>query len=284
MGVFVGLALVFLLAVAVVVAFYGLAVTMTDTWAPFNFIMFQQPKSGYTDQLVNLWVDKPWRVDGKRIPCRWEQSYDQDTTPYADRTLIVYSHGNAEDLLQCMQFLQKMAHGMQCDVVGYDYSGYGLNEADHFERSTEGVNLTLQTVVDRMVTQGYRRQNIILWGYSLGTGPSLHMAAAMCQNQNPPRCVILLAPYSSILDVVKDVVPESVASIFEERWNNVHSIAKVTCPILILHGQSDGMISHQHSERLIKQQPNAKLILMPNTGHTQFSWPETIKEVRSWMH
>lgn len=283
MGVFLGLALVFLLSVGLVIACYGLAITMTDTWAPLNFIMFQQPKSGYTDQLVNLWVDKPWRVDGKRIPCRLEHGYTEDETPKADRTLIVYSHGNAENLLQCAQFLQNMASAMQCDVVGYDYSGYGLNEADHFERSTEGVNLTLQTVVEHMVGQGYQRHNIILWGYSLGTGPSLHMGASMCQNHTPPKCVILLAPYSSILDVVKDVVPEGVANIFAERWNNVQSIMKVTCPTLILHGQSDGMISHEHSERLKQNQPNAKLILMPNTGHTQFSWPETIKEVQTWL-
>jgi len=254
----------------------------SDYDSPLNFVMFQEPKNKYSDQLVNQWVDKPWRSDGKRIPSRIEHGYRSDV-PLAERKLVLYSHGNAEDLLNCVQFIRELSSSIGMDVVCWDYSGYGLNELDKFERTPEGINLSLQTLLDHLIQKGYKLENIILWGYSLGSGPSVHLASILCQRGTPPAGVVLFGAYSSILDVVKDATNEKVASMFHERWNSKELIGNITCPILLMHGQSDGLIRYHHAEKLKEKNPNARLVLLPNTGHTRFSWGEAIKEVRRWL-
>lgn len=253
-----------------------------DWDAPLNLVLYQEPQNRYPDQFVNLWVDKPWRTDGKRIPCRWEV-YDAEQ-PVEDRTLILYSHGNNENLIYCGEFMRQLSQSLHLDAVCWDYSGYGLNDPDRFERSADGVNLSLKTVLDHLVEkEGYRLPHIYLWGYSLGSGPSLLIASRLCQAGTPPQGVILFGAYASIKMVVADHTNENIANLFSERWNSAQNIKHVTCPVLILHGQSDGLIKIKHAEKLKKAQPNAKLVVLPNVGHTTFSWGDSIHEVQKWM-
>lgn len=284
---FFGLLFTLLLVAAVVlVAVFGIspANVATDIQSPLNMVMFQQPSHRYSDQLVNLWIEKPWRSDGKRLPCRIEKGYDPEV-PTSERTLVLYSHGNAEDLMYCAQFLRELAHKLGVDVMSWDYSGYGLNDTDKNERSMKGINLSLKTILDEMTSsrQGYRMDNIVMWGYSLGSGPTVALAAELCRKETPPAAVVLFGAYSSIIDVVKDKVGDKVASFFDARWDNAFEIQSVSCPVLIMHGQSDGLIGYHHAEKLKKSQPQAKMVLLPNTGHTQFSWGDAIKEVKGWL-
>lgn len=258
-----------------------------DWDAPLNLAVFRAPgPNRYSEQLVNLWVPKAWRTDDatQRIPCRIEHGY-RPSVPLAERKLILYSHGNAEDLMSCTQFLRELAERVGMDVVTWDYSGYGLNPAQKFERTTEGVNLSLKTVLDAVCERGYRRDHILLWGYSLGTGPSTALAAALSRRQETIAGLILFGAYTSILDVVRQHTPGWVAGCFEERWNSREAIAAVTCPILLMHGQSDGLIPAQNSQHLLQAAAadRAKLVLFPNVGHTQFSWMDAMKEVSRWL-
>lgn len=258
-------------------------VNVVDLDSPLNMVIFQSPGTNrYSSSLVNLWIPKTWRTDDTHIPCRLE-TFDRETT---SRKLIVYSHGNAEDLLACSQFIRELSEYTQMDVVSWDYSGYGLNPVDRFERSVEGVNLSLKTIIEYFVQQkGYMLENIVLWGYSLGTGPTIGVASRLCKDGKLPGGVILFAPYSSILDVVRDHTHPKVAEQFTERWDSKESIKHVTCPVLLMHGQSDGMIPCKHSQTLKSKIPGdkSKLVLFPNIGHTQFSWQDTIKEVVQWL-
>ncbi len=252
-----------------------------DYDSPLNFLLFQEPNAVYSDQLVNMWVDKTWRPDGKRIPCRMEKT--ASLAEPQDRRIVVYSHGNAENLLTCSQFIRELSGQMDMDVVAWDYSGYGLNEPDKFERTPAGINLSLQTIVEDLVGQGYRLKNMILWGYSLGTGPSTHLAASLSKKQSQTAGLVLMGAYASVLDVVEDQTSKDISQWFTERWSTKDVIGDVQSPILILHGQSDGLISVKHADILAERASNAKKVILPNTGHTKFHWGECAKEVKKWM-
>jgi len=246
-------------------------------------VLFQEPTPRYSSRLVNVWVSKTWREDGQRIPCRYEV-FDPEIEIY-DRTLVIYSHGNAEDLLSCTHFIQDVSTSLKTDIVSWDYSGYGLNPHNEFERTPEGINLSLKTLHNHFLEEGYRPENILFWGYSLGTGPTIKHVAELCQNENTtnPKGMVLFGAYSSILQVVSDATNEWIAQRFEERWNSNENIRKIDCPVLLMHGQRDGLISMEHSKRLKESRPEAKLVILPNTGHTTFSWTDCLKEVRSWL-
>lgn len=282
-----GLLVIGLILVAFVCVFVPNA--SADLDSPLNFVMFKSPGvNRYTDQLVNLWIPKPWKIEPSgKIPCRIEYGYRRGIEN-ASRKLIIYSHGNAEDLMSCSQFIRELSEKTMMDVVSWDYSGYGLNPIDKFERTTEGMNLSLKTIINYFTSTGYDQKHILLWGYSLGTGPSV----AVASKTDPLMGLVLFGAYSSILDTVREHVHPKVAELFTERWNSKDSISSVTCPILLMHGQSDGLIPCKHSEVLKgyaekanqnADRKNVKLILFPNVGHTQFSWADTMKEVANWM-
>jgi pimeloyl-ACP methyl ester carboxylesterase len=263
-----------------------LVTTPTRCWvdraAPFNLVLYREPGSQYTSQLVNQWVEKPWRDDGGRIPCRLEKDTSSGAT-VGQRTLVIYSHGQSENLLSCVQFAQQASASLSADILCYDYSGYGLNPPDSFERSEEGVSRTLHTVYQAMVQQGYHPGNIVLWGYSLGTGPSVKLAATLSQSGQQLKGLLLFGAFSAVSQVIKDHTHARVASLFEERWHNARTLGVVTCPVLLLHGQNDQVVNIKHAQQLKRANPAAKLLTLPNVGHSIGSWTVATSEVQAWL-
>ena len=60
-------------------------------------------------------------------------------------------------------------------MIAYDYPGYGLSEG---KPSEEGCYDAVEAVYDYVVNQlGRNPVEVIMWGRSLGTGPSLFLAS-----------------------------------------------------------------------------------------------------------
>jgi pimeloyl-ACP methyl ester carboxylesterase len=285
MILFLLLFLVVIITVILLVASGGnLEKCIAEYASPLNLAIYREPKTLYSDQVINLWIDKPWRDDGNRIPCCIERSSAISAMKTSDKTLVIYSHGNGENILNCVPFIRELSTSIEADVLCYDYSGYGLNPLVSTERTPEGVNLTLRTIYEHMVyDEGYLPENIIFWGYSLGSGPSVYMASYLSQKNTSVKGVVLFGAYTSILDVVSDSTYPEIADLFSERWNNVKIIHHVTCPILILHGQNDAVINVKHAQRLKQASKTGKLVILPNIGHASFSWNDSIKEVKEWL-
>ena len=92
------------------------------------------------------------------------------------KVLIIYSHGNASDLGDVYFFGEAVCIEFGVDFLAYDYSGYGRNN----QRLQPNEKLTysdLQSVLAFAVGYlGYALDQIILWGYSLGSGPTCELA------------------------------------------------------------------------------------------------------------
>lgn len=95
--------------------------------------------------------------------------------------------------------------------------------------------------------------------------------------------MVCFAAYTSIVNLLADLTHPKLASVFEERWDNVATIRKVTCPVLLLHGQMDTWIRVSHSEELKRACPEAKLVILPKTGHDSFGWSEALRHVAAWL-
>ncbi len=252
-----------------------------DFGSPLNIMLYQEPTVSYPNQFVNLWVDKPWRTDSSRIPCHVEFF---DSNKY-----IIYSHGNAENLLTALPFASLLSNKLQANVICYDYSGYGLNGYDSYERSAEGVNATLKAVYNYLLTRdqsAVSSSDICLVGYSLGTGCSVQLAADLGPNVGG---LVLIAAYASILEVVKETVSSSfgvkaasqISSMFSERWNNLRTIPQVKCPILLLHGKYDQLIPLKHAQKLKQASSNSTLI-ETDCGHASFNWDHIVNHIETW--
>ena len=65
----------------------------------------------------------------------------------------------------------------------------------------------------------------------------------------------------------------------EGSWRS--KLADITAPTLVLHGTDDPMFLPIHGEALAREIPNARLVLLPQTGHEfpRENWPLVLREL-----
>ncbi|KAG0464518.1 hypothetical protein HPP92_020587 [Vanilla planifolia] len=144
--------------------------------------------------------------------------------PSASLTLL-YSHGNAADLGQLHDLLVELSVHLRVNVMGYDYSGYGQSSGKPTEQNTY---LDIEAVY-KCLEENYEThaEDIILYGQSVGSGPTLDLATQLPNL----RAVVLHSPILSGLRVMYPVKH----SYWFDIYKNVDKIPRVTCPVLIIH-------------------------------------------------
>lgn len=108
---------------------------------------------------------------------------------------ILYSHGNAIDLGHAHWFCVQLSAALECDVVCYDYSGYGLSGGKPSEKNVyEDIKAAWEYTLS---IHEPRAERIILYGSSLGTSPTIDLATRV-------KCagVVLQSAFKSSLSVV----------------------------------------------------------------------------------
>ena len=108
----------------------------------------------------------------------------------AFQTTIVYAHGNASDMADSLVFIEYLSQLIMTEFVIFDYSGYG--ESRVLDVGEEVICKDLEIVL-AWLTQKMSIQDIILWGFSLGTYPVIHAAS-----KYPVKGIVLQCPIASI--------------------------------------------------------------------------------------
>lgn len=245
--------------------------------------MFQEPDVSYGANDVNMWVTKKWKSDGSRIPCHIMRHENKE-----HRNILIYSHGNAENLQHAKMLQRLLYDDLKVDVVVYDYPGYGLNTYDIDERNADGFNITLESVIDQLTTEyKYDVSNMIFMSYSLGTGPSLHNVDRLCtQKRTPPKAVITMGAFTSIKSLIQEHTNKLISDVFEERWDcekYMKTMHSNNVPTLIIHGERDTLIPVKHAKRFSEINPDAKLVLSPTSGHTTLIYSPIVQSIKQWL-
>ena len=86
--------------------------------------------------------------------------------------------------------------------------------------------------------KGIKEDDIVIYGESLGTGISTHLA----QNKNFAG-IILETPFTSMVDAAKVYYPYiPVGLLLKDRFDNKSKIKNINSPVLIMHGQADQIV------------------------------------------
>ncbi|XP_039052039.1 alpha/beta hydrolase domain-containing protein 17B-like [Hibiscus syriacus] len=161
--------------------------------------------------------------------------------PHA-RLTVLYSHGNAADLGQLYDLYVQLKVNLRVNLMGYDYSGYGASTGKPSESNTyadiEAVYQCLQT------EYGVSQEDLILYGQSVGSGPTLHLAAKLPRL----RGVVL---HSGILSGLRVLCHVKFSFCFD-IYQNINKIQKVKCPVLVIHGTEDDVVNWLHGNGLWK--------------------------------
>lgn len=185
--------------------------------------------------------------------------------------VILYLHGNVGDNGRSLPQTRSLTD-LGYDLFLVDYRGYGKSEG---EISAEAhMTEDLQFVYDHLV-QEYGEENILLVGYSLGTGPSAYLAA-----NNEPKGVLLVAPYTSLTDMKNQFFWMFPDFLMKYAANNKYNLENSTVPVSIIHGTEDELIPFSMAEALAAVDPErVKLVPVPGGSHRGAIFSESVRPV-----
>ena len=179
--------------------------------------------------------------------------------PIATYTLL-YIHGNAEDLGTIQPMLDRL-YEWGFSVFAYDYRGYGTSDGQAGENNAyQDADAAYQYLTQQL---NIPAKQIILYGRSVGGGSATDLA-----KRYSVAGLILESTFTSAFRVV---VPFPLLPF--DKFPNRRKLKQVDCPVLVMHGQKDQIISIQHGESLYDAAPEPKSSLwIEEAGHNDFTW------------
>lgn len=173
--------------------------------------------------------------------------------------VILYLHGNVGDNGRSL-YQTRSLQDLGYDLFLVDYRGFGKSEGDI--SSEADMTEDFQAVYDHLKTE-YKEDQIILAGYSLGSGPASYLAA-----NNKPGAVVLVAPYTSLTDMKNLFFWIFPDFLLKYKLDNRMELARSTSPVFILHGTNDELIPLAMGKELEALDPERiKLVEMNGVGH-----------------
>lgn len=148
---------------------------------------------------------------------------------------ILFSHGNAVDLGQMSSFYYGLGTRLDCNIFTYDYSGYGASGSTPTEKNLYS---DIQAAWNALrIKYGISPSNIILYGQSIGTVPTVDLASKYdCAG------VVLHAPLMSGMRVAFNTSRTWCCDAFPsiDKMNRIGSL------VLVIHGTDDEVIDISH--------------------------------------
>lgn len=172
--------------------------------------------------------------------------------------VILYFHGNAGSL-ESWQYIYHDLNFLEYNLLVIDFRGYGKSTG---KISEKGLYIDGQTAYDYLVKAGFKQENIIIYGRSIGCGIAVDVAS-----HNKSKALILEAPFSSFNKLANHMVPFLFPSLFlNYSFDNLGKINKVNTPLLIIHGKKDGIIPFKLGEALYNEYKGHKEFLAIENG------------------
>jgi fermentation-respiration switch protein FrsA (DUF1100 family) len=128
-------------------------------------------------------------------------------------------------------------------VLIIDYRGYGKSEGRPEE---QGLYLDAEASYVHLLERGYRPEQIVAHGESLGSAVAVDLAARR-------RCggLVLEAPFTSARQVAARVLP-LLGPMLVKGFDSEAKIRSVRAPLLVIHGDRDEVIDQELGRKLFE--------------------------------
>jgi uncharacterized protein len=184
-------------------------------------------------------------------------------------TLVFYLHGNGGNAYTWGWNVVE-ALPRDCNLFILDYRGYGRSEGTIQSEAQLIDDVT--TAFDYIVTK-YNYKNVVVDGYSIGTGPATQLAA-----KRNIKALILQAPYYSLSELIDTKVPLLPNFIKRYKLETCNYINKVKAPVYIFHGTEDKLIPYSNCQRLKEAAPGITVIPIQGIGHNGINESTVFRE------
>lgn len=178
---------------------------------------------------------------------------------------VLYFYGNYETAsTRVLQLINDPSYNAfdGCNFAVFDYPAYGNSEGQCTDESLLEFSLD---VYDNLIK---KTDNIIVLGYSLGTGPAVYLAS-----QRDITALILYAPYMDGIDLYNNVIDIFHGSLEKLVAFDIKSgeyAREVSEKALILASETDELIPYTSSAELSEELSDCKMVTAPTDGHNDF--------------
>lgn len=159
--------------------------------------------------------------------------------------------------------------------MGYDYSGYGQSTGKPSESNTYADIEAAYECLEH--DYGTNQEDIVLYGQSVGSGPTLELASCLSHL----RGVVLHSP---ILSGVRVMYPVAHTYWFD-IYKNIDKIGQVNCPVLVIHGTSDEVVDCSHGRQLWNlSKEKYEPLWIKGGGHCNLElFPEYLRHLKKFI-
>lgn len=212
--------------------------------------------------------------DGERIVI-WS------SPPAPRRATIVYFHGNAGTLANRIERF-RIFSDQGFGVIAMAYRGYSGSTG---KPSQKKIVADARQLLGSVETYGASKHGgIALYGESIGAA----VVAQIADNGTPYRAVVLEAPFTSVPDLAKHLLPKMAfaSHLLSDKWNSARAITKMeNRPLLVLHGTHDTLIPVAMGQSIVDaaSTTNKRLYSVQDAGHLDVWQPETIRVMLSFL-
>ena len=185
--------------------------------------------------------------------------------------VILYAHGNGEDIGPDLRDYLSAFRDHGFAVYAFDYRGYGISDGQpNTCRAREDAEAAYQHLVrDR----GIAPERIILYGQSLGAALALDLAA----RHNNVAGLVVESGFVTAFRV------RTVYPLFPlDKFRNNRRMREVHCPVMVMHGEIDNVIPIWHGRELYRLAPEPKLAYWPECA--EHGNVRDTDERKYWQH
>lgn len=172
--------------------------------------------------------------------------------------VVYYLKGNSRSIKGWGKFARDFV-SKGYDFFMFDYRGFGKSSG---KRTEQALYNDAQSVY-KWLSSVYSEDQIVIYGRSMGSGVATRIAS-----WNHPKMLILDAPYYSFLYQVRRYgfwLP--LKWLLRYKMRSDQFIKKVTCPIYIMHGDKDRLLSYKQGQMLAELVPDRATLITIEDGY-----------------
>jgi len=204
---------------------------------------------------------------GQHLVCsRWAVQSNAETVE--NERCVIYLHGNSSSRLAVFHSgILNTVSNLGFSLIAFDFSGSGISGGQYVSLGYYEKD-DVEDVISVVKRKGWTSK-ILLWGRSMGAVTALLYASS---NPDSVAGLVMDSPYSSLVEVAKDLVADINSSIpsflvlgvlqlvrrsvvnragfdiYDVEPQKV--ISKCRCPAFMLHGTNDRVVQPKHSIKL----------------------------------
>lgn len=173
---------------------------------------------------------------------------------------VLFCHGNSGNIVHRLDSIN-LLHGLGLNCFVFDYRGYGKSQGKPTEA---GTYRDARAAYDWLTqTRRIPPEQIIVLGRSLGGSVAAHLAGNV-----PARGLVIECAFTSYPDIGAKFYPYMPVRLFARyKYNTQAHLAKVRCPVLVMHSQNDELVPFEFGEQLFQAANEPKQFVELIGGH-----------------